>query len=97
MKRWSFSPEANADLAEAWIYWFLEADAALADRIESEIYEASDLLAEQPMMGHLKPDWTSRPVRFWLVESYWIVYRAETVPLEIVRVLHTSRDIPPLI
>ncbi len=97
MTRWSFSRESNADLADAWIYWFQESGLAVADRIETEIYEACDRLAEQPGLGSVKLEWTSRPVRFFLAGSYWVVYRAETVPLEIVRVLHGSRDIPKLL
>jgi plasmid stabilization system protein ParE len=74
VKRWSFSPEANADLEEIWTYWFMEADEVTSDRIEAEIYEASDLLAGHPMLGNLKSEWTRRSVRFWLVGNYWVAY-----------------------
>jgi plasmid stabilization system protein ParE len=67
VKRWSFSPEADADLFEVWMYLLLEVNIEIANRIEAEIYGACDLLAEQPMAGSLKPEWTTRPVRFWLV------------------------------
>jgi plasmid stabilization system protein ParE len=36
-------------------------------------------------------------LRFWTVYSYLIIYRAEARPLEIVRVLHASRDIQKLL
>ena len=50
-----------------------------------------------PGKGAQRLEWTDRPVRFWLVDNYWVVYRPETDPLEIVRVLHASRDIPRLL
>jgi antitoxin ParD1/3/4/toxin ParE1/3/4 len=50
-------------------------------------------LAEAPGLGHLRDDLTDEPLRFWAVYSYLIVYRPETDPLEIVRVLHGARDV----
>ena len=42
--------------------------------------------------GHSRPDLTTKDVRFWPVRSYLVIYR-ETVPLEIVTILHGARDI----
>jgi hypothetical protein len=43
-----------------------------------------------------RPDISPLPVRFWTVTkfpNYVIVYRPETVPLEVVAVLHRRRDL----
>ena len=48
-------------------------------------------------MGHGREDLTDQPVLFWPVGAYSIIYRPETMPLEVVRVLHGSRDIPSLV
>ena len=43
------------------------------------------LLGSQPGIGHLREDLTRRPVKFWPVYSYLIVYDPETK--------HGNRDI----
>jgi antitoxin ParD1/3/4/toxin ParE1/3/4 len=54
-------------------------------------------LAERPGMGHLREDLADEPVRFWPVYSYLVIYRADARPLQIVRVLHASRDVRTLL
>ena len=55
--------------------------------------EAFRALAAMPGMGHFRQDLTEAPLLFWPVASYLIVYRPETEPLEIIRVLHGARDL----
>jgi antitoxin ParD1/3/4/toxin ParE1/3/4 len=50
-------------------------------------------LAQMPGLGHLREELSDEPVRFFPVYSYLIIYRPETDPLEIVRVLHGARDV----
>jgi toxin ParE1/3/4 len=38
-------------------------------------------------------DLASEPLRFWPVYSYLIIYRPELRPLQVVRILHGSRDV----
>jgi len=96
MKQVYVSAVAEDDLRQAW-YFIAEKSTAAADRQEAEFQEAFNNLAEMPAIGQRKPEWTDRPVRFWPVGSYWVIYRPETQPLEIVRVLHAARDIPQLL
>jgi plasmid stabilization system protein ParE len=54
------------------------------------------VLAKHPLMGSKRQDITPRPLRFWTITkfpSYVIVYRPETVPLQVVAVLHGQRDL----
>jgi plasmid stabilization system protein ParE len=47
-------------------------------------------------MGIKRQDITALPVRFWTITkfpSYVIVYRPETVPLQVVAILHGKRDL----
>jgi plasmid stabilization system protein ParE len=48
-------------------------------------------------MGHRRVDWTDEAVRFWVVLSYLIVYRLDSRPLQVVRILHGARNVPTLI
>lgn len=54
-------------------------------------------LAKTPGIGHLRADLADRRHRFFLVYSYLIVYRFETKPLQVIRVLHASRDVQSLL
>jgi plasmid stabilization system protein ParE len=47
-------------------------------------------------MGIKRQDITALPVRFWTTTkfpSYVIAYRPETVPLQVVAILHGKRDL----
>ncbi|MBK9304789.1 MAG: type II toxin-antitoxin system RelE/ParE family toxin [bacterium] len=56
-----------------------------------------ELLAENPGAGHFRHDLTSRPVRFFPVYSYLVVYAANNSPIEIVRVLGSALDIETIL
>lgn len=69
-----------------------EADvAAIADFIAAESVDAAMkvvlaledaflLLASRPGIGHIRQDLTSRPLKFWSVYSYLIVYDPASNP-----------------
>lgn len=48
-------------------------------------------------MGHTRSDLTERDVRFWSTGSYLIVYREWLEQLQVLAVLHGSRDVPEVI
>jgi toxin ParE1/3/4 len=86
------SPEAEDDLRKIWRYLLVEAGLDTADRIQAELVDAFEGLAETPGKGHRRSDLTNRDVLFFRVYQYMIVYRrAETV--EIVGVLHGKRNV----
>jgi plasmid stabilization system protein ParE len=90
-----FTPQALEDLDGIW--WFIAGESQdAADRVENEIVAACRRLAKHPLMGARRRDVTSLPVRFWTVSkfpNYVIVYRPETVPLEVVAILHGKREL----
>ena len=59
--------------------------------------EAIARLAKTPGIGHLREDLADRRHRFLLVYSYLIVYRFETKPLQIIRILNASRDVQSIL
>lgn len=91
--RYTLAPEAARDLVEIWRYLKKESSQETADRVESVIRSKFVYLADFPGAGHWRRDLTSAEVRFFSVYSYLIVYRPETKPLEIVSILHGSRDV----
>jgi plasmid stabilization system protein ParE len=93
-KRFILAAEARADLRD--ISDVIRQDSpAAAKRVRDALRAAMRRLAEMPGMGHVREDLVEvdSALRFWPVYSYVIVYRAETNPLEIVRVLHGARDV----
>jgi len=92
MAQYILSAEAQGDLHSIWDFIALDNRDA-ADRIVDELLAAFKHLAEWPGSGHTRPDLTTKDVRFWPVRSYMVIY-SETVPVEIVTILHGARDIP---
>ena len=92
MKQFGFTPSADADLFEIWSYIAADNPDA-ADRVESDILETCRKLASHPELGHKRSDLTSRPVLFYTVRAtYLIVFDPDSAPLQILRILHGSRD-----
>lgn len=92
MNGYELSDEARADLQEIWVY-IAKDNPAAADTLEADIYEACELLAKNPRLGHKRPDLTDEPVLFWPVRGhYLVIYQRESKPLKIVRFLHAARD-----
>ena len=91
-----FSETAREDLVALWEY-IAQDDIDAADRVRHAIREAVDTLVTLPGMGHRRDDVADETLRFWPVFSYLIVYRPQTDPLEIVRVISGYRDIAALL
>jgi len=94
MASYRFTPEAAADLFEIWSYIASE-NAEAADRVEGAIYDACSFVAGAPLSGQVRNS-INRPVRFWTVQrfpNYVLVYRPDTEPLQIIRILHGKRNI----
>ena len=94
--RYRLTPSAQQDVDQ--IADFIAADnvdAAL--RVLDALEEAFRQLAERPGMGHTRADLTARPVKFWGVYSYLIVYDQASSPLTVVAVLHGARDVEDLL
>ena len=81
---------AEQDLQEMWSYVAEDASPDTADRLIDAIIERSELLAEKPRMGRLRPEF-GPGVRSFTVESYVIYYRDEG-ELLVARILHGRRD-----
>src|ERR1039458_6660809 len=93
MRPFRLSPEARRDVQEVWAYIAHDSTEAAA-RFRQEIRDACRRLAQHPYAGHQRSDLTTRSdVLFWPVYSYLIIYRPDSKPLEILRVLHGNRDV----
>src|SRR5579863_7170982 len=97
MTRFLLTRPAERDLDQIKSYLLEKAGPRIARRVIKEIRDALAVIGSQPGLGHSREDLTARPVRFWPVYSYLIVYDPEPRPVQIIRVLHGKRDIEALI
>lgn len=94
--RFVLTPAAQEDLDSIWDH-IAERNIDAADHVLEEMRRALMLLAENPGIGHARDDVTERPLKFWGVYSYLIVYDPASEPLRVLAVLHGARDLEPLI
>jgi len=95
MKPYRLVEAVQRDLNEIWEYIARES-VDDANRILDEFDADCTRLAAFPGLGKIRTDFTDKPFRFWPFYSYFIIYRLETQPLEIVRVLSGYRNIADL-
>jgi antitoxin ParD1/3/4/toxin ParE1/3/4 len=95
MSRFVLSPAARRDLHDIWEY-IAEDSVPAADRFVKRIHDVILKLVAMPSLGVLHEDLADETLRVWPVKSYLIVYRPETRPLEIVRIVSGYRDLPAL-
>ena len=94
MARTQRSPRARADLVGIGRYITQESGTqSIADRFLDKIAEKCKLLARDSGIGEARPD-LGEDIRGFPVGNYVIFYRTMTDGIELVRVLHGSRDIP---
>jgi len=92
MTLYEVSAEAQRDLFEIWSHIALDS-VDLANRIDAEFHQLFASLSRMPLQGHTRKDLTSRPVLFFPMYSFLVVYRPETTPIRIMAVLRGRRDV----
>ena len=93
MSGYVLSREADRDLDDLW-YYIAQDSVDAADRLVHKLLDAFDGLGRNPGIGHKRKDLTKHEVLFWPVGNYLVIYRAGRRPIQIVAVVHGSRDIP---
>jgi len=94
--RYQLTLNAQGDVARITDF-IAEHNVEAALRVHDALEEAFRHLAERPGMGHTRADLTARPVKFWSVYSYLIVYDPASSPLIVIAVLHGARDVGNLL
>jgi plasmid stabilization system protein ParE len=84
-------PGAAQDINDIWEY-IAEDNPFAAQRVREDILDSIRQLALFPLLGHRRPDLTSRSLRFQVVRKYLIAYAPDKKPLLVVAVVHGSRN-----
>ncbi len=91
MNRYRLSQQAEQDLGDIWIY-LGQQDEIGADRQVARLLDRFPMLAQFPNMGRQRNELLTG-LRSFPVKPYIIFYIILPERVEIVRVLHQSRDI----
>ncbi len=94
MKPYRVSEAAHGDLDEIWFY-IAQDNPDAADRIVRTLVSRFAMLAGMPEVGRRREELSAR-LRSLAVGNYVIFYRPLENGVEVVRVLHGARDLPPL-
>ena len=94
MNTFRLSPAARSDLDDIWFY-IAQDDPEVADKFIRAIVSRFPKLAAMPELGRRREELLPR-LRSLVVGQHVIFYRPMESGIEIVRVLHGARDLPPL-
>lgn len=98
MSRYLLMPVAQEDLVEIRNFYLNAAGPQVARQMLVEFVETFRFLALTPGAGHIREDLAgTRPIRFWPMRDYLILYKPQTSPLEILSIFRGSRDVPRLL
>ncbi len=89
------SPQAAIDIRETWEFIALE-NVEAADKWQTQIQEALELLAKMPSMGRIRNEF-SLPLRSFVKGNYIIFYQPLSEGINVFRILHHARDITSLL
>ena len=90
----STTPQARLDLIEAGLF-IAEGNPEAADRFLDAIHKTFQRLLKHPRLGRARPK-LADDLRSFPHRQYVIFYRITEHGIELVRMLHGARDIPPL-
>ncbi len=93
MSSYFLTPEADDDMAGIWEY-IAQDNIEAADRWDTKLRDAFEMLAKNPRLGHMRKDLTDLPILFWPVGAYLVLYRTRKKRMEVVAVTQGARDIP---
>jgi plasmid stabilization system protein ParE len=98
MSGYILAAPAQEDLLAIRRYYLREAGYRIARQMSAEFVSAFRMIARNPGVGHRREDLAaSRPILFWPIKDYLILYRIMRRSVEIVMIMHGSRDIAALI
>jgi toxin ParE1/3/4 len=98
MSSYILMPAAKTDLVDIRDYYLEQGGYRVARQMIVEFVEEFRFLARTPGAGHVRQDLAEeRPILFWPMRDFLILYKPATKPLEILSIFRGSRDVPALI
>lgn len=91
-----YSPAAIDDLDRIWLFLALEADVETAERFLKKIEQACEKIVRVPLGFRLRPE-IAHDLRSFPYGSYMIFYFPENYGINVVRIIHSARDIDTIL
>ncbi len=96
IKTFLLSAQAAQNITDIYEY-LAERNLQAAEKIRIDLWQGMQKIAGMPFIGHARKDLTSRPVLFWNVRNFLIIYLPDSSPIEIVAVLHAKRNLAKIL
>ncbi len=92
------TPRARQELARA-VTWIAKDNQDAAKGLNDTVLDAAQMIGRKPTVGAHRLHLAGPRYRFWSLPRYryLLVYTDATEPPRILRLLHTSRDLRPLL
>jgi len=90
-----YAPAAVADLDAIWLFIAQEADVDTATHFLKKLEQACEKIALSPAGFRLRPE-IAHDIRSFPFRRYVIFYFPESYGINIVRIVHSARDIDDL-
>lgn len=87
------SRAAEQDLEELLDYVSEQSGTSRTLKLHEKFVAAFEQLAQMPGSGSKRTELTGERVRWWLVFNWIVLYDCESVPITILRVIHSARAI----
>ena len=92
MSGYVLTPTAQQDLLQIRDYYREQPGYRIARQVLTEFVEGFQFLGRNPGAGHKREDLAeARPILFWPMRDYLILYKPGTDPLQIVTIVRGSR------
>ncbi len=89
------TPVACRDIDGIFAYVLEQSGPRRALHVHAKLYDGCATIAAQPnLLGHIRDDLADESLRVYRVFSFLVIYRPETKPVQILRVIHGARDVP---
>ena len=88
------TPSASRDIDGILEYVLEHSGPRRALHVHTRLYECFLKVGSQPGLGHLRDDLDDESLRVLTVFSFLVIYRPQTKPVQILRVIHGARDVP---
>ena len=92
-QRFFLTPSAARDLDDVLTYVLEQSGVERARRLYDHLHKAFVAISTQPGIGHGREDLVDESLRVWPVFAHLIIYRPDTKPVQIIRVIHGARDV----
>lgn len=94
--RVAWMPRSIEDLLEVAEYMHEQASPQAAEAILTALHATGEALADHPRLWRVRQEIRMPDIRFAPMRAYFICYRIIHFDIQIVRIIHKSRDIAAL-